>query len=261
MKVIKQGMEIQKLKEELEKAEQEKKDIETEIEGLNRENYEINEKLILNEISKDTVGTEGDIKSVKDLEQQIVSLEKHAVSDRDLQKMVEALDRIKCDIEVLQIQDRLKKDKDDVDSESKPMNGSDEEITDQTDILDSIQDTIDYMKKVQIKMSMKLEGYDPNNESQTSQEFHELFMKSAEKILDMSVNNTTMQADIDLINKAVDEPMLRKSSVGDDSFLFNVNSDELNTTKFQNASDLGITASALEEQKNKIDELEEFIQV
>lgn len=86
-------------------------------------------------------------------------------------------------------------------------------------------------------------------------------MKSAEKILDMSVNNTTMQADIDLINKAVDEPMLRKSSVGDDSFLFNVNSDELNTTKFQNASDLGITASALEEQKNKIDELEEFIQV
>jgi precorrin-2 methylase len=61
MKIVKQHMEIQRLKEELEQAVQDKLELENEVKSRNEEIYQMNEKMIMNEINSSmTMATGGE---------------------------------------------------------------------------------------------------------------------------------------------------------------------------------------------------------
>ena len=67
-------MEILRLKEELEQAMQEKLDLENEVKSRNEEIYQMNEKLIMNEINSSmTIGVGGE--QITDLQAKIVKMQ------------------------------------------------------------------------------------------------------------------------------------------------------------------------------------------
>ena len=94
MKVIKQHIEITKLKEELEAALKEKEEIEEEISSRNKEMYEMNEKMILMEMNF-TNSKQQDQLTIQELKNEIDRQHKIEKSNYNFIKFKDCLERLK----------------------------------------------------------------------------------------------------------------------------------------------------------------------
>lgn len=157
-KIFKQHMEIGKLKEELECAEADKKELEEEIKQRNEEIYQMNEKMIMLEINSSmTLG--GDARIINDIQGRLDRLHDNNVRRvSDLHKLKQCLERLKCDLHVLYLSKKLNKDNSQV-YEDRTANTNDEggeDFTAQDNSADSdrmvsdqIQGTLELIQKLE----------------------------------------------------------------------------------------------------------------
>lgn len=94
MKVLKQHLEIVKLKEELESTTKEKEELEEEISSRNKEIYEMNEKLILMEMNHATA-KQHDLNTIQDLKYLLEKQGKIEQTQYDFHRFKDSLERLK----------------------------------------------------------------------------------------------------------------------------------------------------------------------
>lgn len=94
MKVLKQHLEIVKLKEELEASTKEKEDLEEEVSMRNREIYEMNEKIMLMELNHSNARQQ-DLNTIQDLKYLLERQGKLEQNQYDFSKLKDSLERLK----------------------------------------------------------------------------------------------------------------------------------------------------------------------
>jgi hypothetical protein len=101
-KVIKLTLELNKVREELDQVVREKVELEEEVKNRNSEMMELNEKLMMNEGS--------DPLAVTELQSQIDKLlQGHSSNKFDILKLKDVLERLKCDLKLIDLQQLLAK--------------------------------------------------------------------------------------------------------------------------------------------------------
>lgn len=273
MKVLKQHLEIVKLKEELESISKEKEDLEEEISSRNKEIYEMNEKIILMEMNHASARQQ-DLNTIQDLKD---ALDRQGKTERavyNFSKFKDSLDRLKCDLELLKLSEKFAKNRNKkhfVDSSKEEQQNeaflgdsltdakkesnledsgsSSKNLSSDKLVLDNIQRSIELIQLIQ-------EEIEDQEKMVVDKEIDSATKKKKNEHHDTE-NTTTIMQDIDIINGAVSENVVANH---EDSFLNSMCSD-VNISKFdENAVKYSVSASILEEKENKIRELKQIIE-
>lgn len=136
-------------------AQSEKQELENEIKSRNEEIYQMNEKMIMNEINSSiTIGAGGE-QQINELQIKVNRLEDgNRKRAHDMNKLKQCLERLRWDLHVLYLSKKLNKDDDSntMVQEAETMNtqAPNEQSTDSEKIIkDQIQNTLDFITKIE----------------------------------------------------------------------------------------------------------------
>lgn len=258
MKILKQHLEITKLKEEVESTKKEKEELEEEISNRSKEIYEMNERILLMEMNHANNRQE-DLTTIQDLK---LALEQNQNSNKlsyDFSKFIDSLERLKADLEILKLSEKFSKNRnkkhfenseeflgDNLNIERSKNNdtledsdNSSRNISSDNLVLENIQKMIDLIQWIQEEIKEQ-----ENN-------------KNLKTNANDTENTTTIMQDIDIINRAVSDNVVTSEQ---DSFL-NSMCEDGNISKFEeNTVKYSVSASTLEEKEAEINDLKQFIE-
>lgn len=260
MKVLKQHLEITKLKEQLKETTNEKAELEEEISNRNKEIYEMNEKIILMEMNQETA-REKDLNTIQDLKALLDRQNRTQKAAYSFSKFKDKLDQLRSDLELLKLSDKFgqnrnKRHFDDSNGHEEEMLGdnladdkNDDNLEDSNNsiknlssdklVLDNIQKSIELIELIQKEIEDQEKAQTDGDKASEG--------GKKQKMPNDTENTTTIMQDIDMINWAVGDNV---EANREDSFLNSMYSD-VNASKFiEKVSKYPVSASTYSEKDN-----------